>query len=209
MVIYPRLPVLAPEVRCFFLYVFGVQSYLLTFGVWKPRDSCKMLKQKPYRKHFLPQGIAQEIFKIFANHQDDPRYQVTKLPFPHGCFFGNLEPQGQPLKNGWKWWVPTISYVKIGNHPIDSQAFINGWLQGVPGTSSQLVVILTWHNLQDSSSDSDSESDTSSSSESASSESSSEAVDPASGPPSPNEELVGLWVAAKGGVIWVMGTDAV
>ena len=103
MVIYPRLPVLAPEVRCFFLYVFGVQSYLLTFGVWKPRDSCKMLKQKPYRKHFLPQGIAQEIFKIFANHQDDPRYQVTKLPFPHGCFFGNLEPQGQPLKNGWKW----------------------------------------------------------------------------------------------------------
>ena len=27
----------------------------------------------------------------------------------------------------------TISYVKIGNHPIDGQPFINGWLQGVPG----------------------------------------------------------------------------
>ena len=24
--------------------------------------------------------------------------------------------------------------VKIGNHPIDSQPFINGWLQGVPGS---------------------------------------------------------------------------
>ena len=26
------------------------------------------------------------------------------------------------------WWFPTISYVKIGNHPIDSQPFINGCL---------------------------------------------------------------------------------
>ena len=28
------------------------------------------------------------------------------------------------------WWFPTISYVKIGNHPIDSQPFINGWPWG-------------------------------------------------------------------------------
>ena len=32
--------------------------------------------------------------------------------------------------DGWKWWFPTISYVKVGNHPSDSQAFINGWPWG-------------------------------------------------------------------------------
>ena len=36
---YPSLPVIPPEVNGVWIgwYVFGVQSYLLTFGVWKPR----------------------------------------------------------------------------------------------------------------------------------------------------------------------------
>ena len=33
----------------------------------------------------------------------------------------------------WNPKQPTISYVKIWNHPIDSQSFLNGWLFGVPG----------------------------------------------------------------------------
>ena len=33
----------------------------------------------------------------------------------------------------WNPKRPTISYVKIWNHPIDSQSFLNGWLFGVPG----------------------------------------------------------------------------
>ena len=56
-----------------------------------------------------------------------------KIPAP--CWdFICLELQGQPFINGWKWWFPTISYVKIGfiiqlmaNHKK------NWLLFGVPG----------------------------------------------------------------------------
>ncbi len=37
-----------------------------------------------------------------------------------------LELQGQPFINGWKWWFPTISHVKILNHPIETT--IKNWL---------------------------------------------------------------------------------
>ena len=46
----------------------------------------------------------------------DGNGETMKQPFPRKedfhcyCY---LEPQGQPVKNGWKWWFPTISYVKI------------------------------------------------------------------------------------------------
>ena len=76
MVIYPRLPVLAPEVRCFFLYVFGVQSYLLTFGVWKPRDSCKMLKQKPIGSIFLHK----ELHNKSSKYSPITKMTHSKLP---------------------------------------------------------------------------------------------------------------------------------
>ena len=33
---FPSLPVIPPG-KMFGWYIFGVQSYLLTFGVWKPR----------------------------------------------------------------------------------------------------------------------------------------------------------------------------
>ena len=73
---------------------------------------------------------------------------------PHGAnytFFGGdgwmlptlilnkwyLEPQGQPLKNGMdKWWVPTISYVKIGFIIQLIANHLSGWCS----TPNQLLI---------------------------------------------------------------------
>ena len=41
--------------------------------------------------------------------------------------FPFLEPNPQPFFNGWKWWFPTISYVKIWFIIQLKQPFINGW----------------------------------------------------------------------------------
>ena len=35
----------------------------------------------------------------------------------------HLEPQGQPFINGWKWWFPTIFYIKIWNHPTETSIY--------------------------------------------------------------------------------------
>ena len=35
------------------------------------------------------------------------------------------------------WWFPTISYVKIGNHPIETTIY--EWLFGVPGKNNQPI----------------------------------------------------------------------
>ena len=51
---------------------------------------------------------------------------------------------GTPNKqffHGWKWWFPTISYIKIWNHPIEPT--IHEWLFGVPGSSDLLCIIFT------------------------------------------------------------------
>ena len=53
-----------------------------------------------------------------------------------------LELQGQPFINGWKWWFPTISHVKIVNHPIETT--IKNWLFRVPGSNYCLKKKTCW-----------------------------------------------------------------
>ena len=50
--------------------------------------------------------------------------------------YSSLEPQGQPfVKNGWMEMVISNHFLckDLVHHPIDSQPFVNGWPQRVPG----------------------------------------------------------------------------
>ena len=40
------------------------------------------------------------------------------------------------------WWFPTISNVKVGNHPIETTTY--KWLFGVPGLYDDDITIYTW-----------------------------------------------------------------
>ena len=65
----PSLPVISPEV--FDWYVFGVQSCLLTFGLWKPMEkktkhaTAKVSPKKPLQKDRWGNHI--KIFLIFCS----------------------------------------------------------------------------------------------------------------------------------------------
>ena len=45
-----------------------------------------------------------------------------------------LEPHFQAVWSGWKWRFPTISHIKIWNHPIETT--LKKWLFRVPGSST-------------------------------------------------------------------------
>ena len=59
-------------------------------------------------------------------------FSVPNLPGNWGiiCWHKDLEPQGQPFINGWKWWFPTIFYIKIWFIIPLKQPFINCWPWG-------------------------------------------------------------------------------
>ena len=83
-------------------WIYGCLRILYTHSHWK--------------SHVFPwkNGDITTIDEIFSSRSNFQ--MVSSLPgTPNNQFLMDF------------WWFPTISYVKIGNHPIDGQPLINGW----------------------------------------------------------------------------------
>ena len=58
--------------------------------------------------------------------------------------FMEPEPQGQAFINGWKWWFPTIFYIKIWFIIQLKHPFIYKWLFRVPGLNHHVPINSSW-----------------------------------------------------------------
>jgi len=116
-------------------------------GSWGSRDLCETSRTFPisklsYSKNFELQfwqshwPMSQPTFRVSPNHRSIGTKRTPWLCRAPECrnascakrrrWYGVcLEPHFQPFINGWKWWFPTIFYIKIW-------FIIQLWLFGVP-----------------------------------------------------------------------------
>ena len=117
-------------------HLFSQPTLTMFFSSWKPG-------YPDFTRH--PECMECDLARSeVVNQWKDPgRCWKAEATIFHGAFvvekewMNPLEPQtNNQLKMGWKWWFPTISYVKIGNLPIETGIY--KWLFGVPGLSVSL-----------------------------------------------------------------------